>query len=201
MPVKPITNEFNPSRPPLLSLAQNIGLLAGAMFWGFGCDIFGRRWAFNLTLGITSVFGLIAASSPTGIHTQPDKTQVESCTNKSNVGVIVGGVIGGIFGTVILIAIVVWYWRRGRKKENGPLKRYLIKLALSGDSNTVIGRYSPFEPKELQLETTSIPPLLPQAYKGKLSPQGSLSRPKFGIHTVLIIPLTQIRNLQSMYLV
>lgn len=60
----PITNEFNPSRPPLLSLAQNIGLLAGAMFWGFGCDIFGRRWAFNLTLGITSVFGLIAAGSP-----------------------------------------------------------------------------------------------------------------------------------------
>lgn len=60
----PITNEFNPSRPPLLTLAQNIGLLAGAMFWGFGCDIFGRRWAFNLTLGVTSVFGLIAAGSP-----------------------------------------------------------------------------------------------------------------------------------------
>jgi MFS family permease len=34
------------------------------MFWGFGCDIFGRRWAFNLTLGITAVFGLIAAGSP-----------------------------------------------------------------------------------------------------------------------------------------
>ncbi|OMP83135.1 putative MFS-type transporter [Diplodia seriata] len=62
--VTPITNEFNPSQPPLLSLSQNIGLLAGAMFWGFGCDIFGRRWAFNLTLGITSVFGLIAAGSP-----------------------------------------------------------------------------------------------------------------------------------------
>ncbi|KAL6245884.1 hypothetical protein RBB50_007037 [Rhinocladiella similis] len=60
----PITNEFGPSRPPLLTLAQNIGLLAGAMFWGFGCDIFGRRWGFNLTLGITSVFGLIAASAP-----------------------------------------------------------------------------------------------------------------------------------------
>lgn len=27
-------------------------------------DIFGRRWAFNLTIGITSVFGLIAAGSP-----------------------------------------------------------------------------------------------------------------------------------------
>ncbi|KFY63340.1 hypothetical protein V496_04025 [Pseudogymnoascus sp. VKM F-4515 (FW-2607)] len=60
----PIKNEFHPSRPPLLSLAQNIGLLAGAMFWGFGCDIFGRKWAFNFTLGITAVFGLIAAGSP-----------------------------------------------------------------------------------------------------------------------------------------
>jgi MFS family permease len=60
----PISLEFKPSKPPLLSLAQNIGLLAGAMFWGFGCDIFGRRWAFNLTLGVTSVFGLIAAGSP-----------------------------------------------------------------------------------------------------------------------------------------
>ncbi|CAG8956915.1 hypothetical protein HYFRA_00012370 [Hymenoscyphus fraxineus] len=60
----PIANEFKPSRPPLLSLAQNIGLLVGAMFWGFGCDIFGRRWAFNLTLGITAVFGMVAAGSP-----------------------------------------------------------------------------------------------------------------------------------------
>lgn len=59
-----VTNEFLPSRPPLLTLAQNIGLLAGAMFWGFGCDIFGRRWAFNLTLGVTAIFGMIAASSP-----------------------------------------------------------------------------------------------------------------------------------------
>ena len=39
----PVTNEFSVSRPPLLSLAQNIGLLVGAVFWGFGCDIFGRR--------------------------------------------------------------------------------------------------------------------------------------------------------------
>lgn len=60
----PITNEFSPSRPPLLTLSQNIGLLAGAVVWGFSCDQFGRRWAFNLTLGVTSVFGLIAASSP-----------------------------------------------------------------------------------------------------------------------------------------
>ena len=60
----PVTNEFLPTKPPLLTLAQNIGLLFGAMFWGFGCDVFGRRWAFNLTIGITSVFGLIAAGSP-----------------------------------------------------------------------------------------------------------------------------------------
>ncbi|KAM0427897.1 hypothetical protein ACHAPT_007356 [Fusarium lateritium] len=60
----PIANEFSPDRPPYLTLAQNIGLLAGAMFWGFGCDIFGRKWAFNLTLGLTAVWGLIAASAP-----------------------------------------------------------------------------------------------------------------------------------------
>ncbi|KAI4173201.1 MAG: hypothetical protein LQ343_003128 [Gyalolechia ehrenbergii] len=56
--------EFNQSRPPLLSLAQNIGLLVGAIFWGFGCDIFGRRLAFNMTIGVTAVFGLVAAGSP-----------------------------------------------------------------------------------------------------------------------------------------
>ncbi|AEO53255.1 hypothetical protein MYCTH_2294340 [Thermothelomyces thermophilus ATCC 42464] len=61
----PVTNEFRQERPPLLTLSQNIGLLAGALFWGFGCDIFGRRWAFNLTLGITAVFGMAAAGSPT----------------------------------------------------------------------------------------------------------------------------------------
>ncbi|KAF1842525.1 MFS general substrate transporter [Cucurbitaria berberidis CBS 394.84] len=60
----PVKNEFRPKYGPLLSLAQNIGLLFGAVFWGFGCDIFGRRWAFNLTIGITAVFGMIAASSP-----------------------------------------------------------------------------------------------------------------------------------------
>ncbi len=32
-----ISAEFKPNKPPLLSLAQNIGLLAGAIFWGFGC--------------------------------------------------------------------------------------------------------------------------------------------------------------------
>ncbi|KAL2072914.1 hypothetical protein VTL71DRAFT_10238 [Oculimacula yallundae] len=59
-----IANEFHPAQKAYLPLAQNIGLLIGAMFWGFGCDVFGRRWAFNATLGITAVFGMIAAGSP-----------------------------------------------------------------------------------------------------------------------------------------
>lgn len=72
--VPPVALEFNVSRPPLLTLAQNIGLLAGAIFWGFGCDLFGRKWGFNLTLGgesrvrarqakqvVTAVFGMISA--------------------------------------------------------------------------------------------------------------------------------------------
>jgi MFS family permease len=60
----PVDNEFSPKRAPILTLSQNIGLLIGAIFWGFGCDIFGRRLAFNLTIGVTAVFGLIAAGSP-----------------------------------------------------------------------------------------------------------------------------------------
>ncbi|OIW35420.1 MFS general substrate transporter [Coniochaeta ligniaria NRRL 30616] len=60
----PVKNEFHPTRAPLLTLAQNIGLLAGAVFWGFGCDIFGRKWAFNLTLGLTALWGMVAAGSP-----------------------------------------------------------------------------------------------------------------------------------------
>ena len=33
----PVANEFHATKPPLLSLSQNIGLLVGAIFWGFGC--------------------------------------------------------------------------------------------------------------------------------------------------------------------
>ncbi len=60
----PVAREFAAQRPPLLTLAQNIGLLAGAVFWGFGCDVFGRRWAFNLTLGCAAVWSMAAAASP-----------------------------------------------------------------------------------------------------------------------------------------
>lgn len=60
----PIVNEFHPSRGPLLTLSQNIGLLAGAVFWGFGCDVFGRKPAFNLTLGTAALWGMASAGSP-----------------------------------------------------------------------------------------------------------------------------------------
>ncbi|KAH7234326.1 major facilitator superfamily domain-containing protein [Fusarium solani] len=45
-------------------VAQNVGLLVGALFWGFGADILGRRLAFNLTLWITSVAMAVAGAAP-----------------------------------------------------------------------------------------------------------------------------------------
>ncbi|KAK0728481.1 major facilitator superfamily domain-containing protein [Lasiosphaeria miniovina] len=38
-----------------------LGLCLGSFFWGFGSDIMGRRFAFNTTLLITSVFGIASA--------------------------------------------------------------------------------------------------------------------------------------------
>lgn len=37
----------------------NAGLAVGALFWGIMVDIIGRKWAFNLTCLITSVFGML----------------------------------------------------------------------------------------------------------------------------------------------
>lgn len=37
----------------------NAGLAIGAFGWGILADIIGRKWAFNLTCLITSVFGLL----------------------------------------------------------------------------------------------------------------------------------------------
>ncbi|KAL7799013.1 MFS general substrate transporter [Trichoderma ceciliae] len=38
-----------------------VGLSLGSFLWGIGSDIFGRRIAFNMTLLITSIFGIMAA--------------------------------------------------------------------------------------------------------------------------------------------
>ncbi|KAF9225681.1 MFS general substrate transporter [Gyrodon lividus] len=59
----PVVNEFN-VEGPLLKLAQNVGLLVGAVFWGVASDVWGRRWSFNLTLLITGMFAIAAGGSP-----------------------------------------------------------------------------------------------------------------------------------------
>ncbi|GAA5881567.1 hypothetical protein JCM3774_005351 [Rhodotorula dairenensis] len=45
-----------------LSVLFSAGMTVGALFWGLAVDIIGRRWAFNLTCLISSVFGLIFAA-------------------------------------------------------------------------------------------------------------------------------------------
>jgi MFS family permease len=42
-----------------------VGLCFGSFVWGVGADILGRRIAFNLTLLITSIFGILSAYAPT----------------------------------------------------------------------------------------------------------------------------------------
>jgi MFS family permease len=45
-------------------MALFIGLCIGASFWGIASDVIGRRLAFNFTLCIAGVFGLVAAAGP-----------------------------------------------------------------------------------------------------------------------------------------
>ncbi|EMD69671.1 hypothetical protein GGP41_001189 [Bipolaris sorokiniana] len=40
----------------------NAGLAVGALFFGLAVDVIGRKWAFNLTCLITSIFGLLLAA-------------------------------------------------------------------------------------------------------------------------------------------
>ncbi|KAJ7636010.1 MFS general substrate transporter [Mycena polygramma] len=59
----PVIAEFH-FNGPFLSLAANIGLLVGAIVWGLGSDVYGRKIVFNLTLLIAGIFGLAAGGSP-----------------------------------------------------------------------------------------------------------------------------------------
>ncbi|CEL60018.1 putative MFS-type transporter PB1E7,08c OS=Schizosaccharomyces pombe (strain 972 / ATCC 24843) GN=SPAPB1E7.08c PE=1 SV=1 [Rhizoctonia solani AG-1 IB] len=59
----PVVQEFN-AKGPFLKLAQNIGLLVGALGWGVGSDIWGRKISFNTTLAIVGIFATVAAASP-----------------------------------------------------------------------------------------------------------------------------------------
>ncbi|TBU23728.1 membrane transporter [Dichomitus squalens] len=51
--INPVVLEFVGTKGPFILLPQTIGLLVGAVFWGVGCHLWGRRWSFNLTLLIT----------------------------------------------------------------------------------------------------------------------------------------------------
>jgi MFS family permease len=56
--------EFRPSYARGGQIGLYVGLLAGALFWGIGADLVGRKWAFNLSLFIASIFSVIAGGSP-----------------------------------------------------------------------------------------------------------------------------------------
>jgi MFS family permease len=56
--------EFTPSYSHALTVAVYMGMLFGALFWGLSGDIIGRKFAFNVSLFICSVFATIAGASP-----------------------------------------------------------------------------------------------------------------------------------------
>ncbi|KAG2065192.1 MFS general substrate transporter [Suillus decipiens] len=58
----PVRNEFN-VLGPWLKLAQNTGLLVRAAVWSVSSDVWARRWAFNITLGMTGIFAIAAGGS------------------------------------------------------------------------------------------------------------------------------------------
>ena len=47
-----------------LTIAAYVGMLAGAIFWGFSADIIGRKYAFNISLLICSASCIIAGAMP-----------------------------------------------------------------------------------------------------------------------------------------
>ncbi|KAG9589791.1 MFS general substrate transporter, partial [Aureobasidium melanogenum] len=56
--------EFQPSFPKGLTIAVYVGMLVGALFWGLSADVVGRKFAFNFSLMISSVFAIVAGGSP-----------------------------------------------------------------------------------------------------------------------------------------
>lgn len=56
--------EFGPNYTGGAQLALYIGMLFGALFWGLSADIIGRKWAFNLSLLVASIFSIVSGASP-----------------------------------------------------------------------------------------------------------------------------------------
>jgi MFS family permease len=59
--------EFNPSYVRALDIAVYVGMFIGALFWGLSADIIGRRFAFNISLFLCSMFSIIAGAAPNWI--------------------------------------------------------------------------------------------------------------------------------------
>ena len=47
-----------------LTIAVYVGMLAGAIFWGFSADIIGRKYAFNISLFICAGSCIVAGAAP-----------------------------------------------------------------------------------------------------------------------------------------
>lgn len=59
--------EFEPSFTNGLTIAVYTGMLIGALFWGLTADIIGRKYAFNVSLLLSSIFAIVAGASPNWI--------------------------------------------------------------------------------------------------------------------------------------
>jgi MFS family permease len=59
--------EFNPGFSYGMTVAVYVGMLVGALFWGLSADVIGRKYAFNFSLLISSVFCIVAGASPNWI--------------------------------------------------------------------------------------------------------------------------------------
>lgn len=60
----PVQQEFGVARIAFLSMAKYAGILVGASMWPMTADFIGRKLAFNVTLIISAVAGLVGAGSP-----------------------------------------------------------------------------------------------------------------------------------------
>lgn len=59
--------EFNPGFKNGMTIAVYVGMLVGALFWGLSADVIGRKFAFNSSLMICSVFAIVAGAAPNWI--------------------------------------------------------------------------------------------------------------------------------------
>ncbi|KAL2783585.1 major facilitator superfamily domain-containing protein [Aspergillus keveii] len=67
----PVQVEFSVDRIAFLTVAKYAGLVVGSTVWPMTADFIGRRLAFNITLLLSSVAGLIGAGSPNFVAISP----------------------------------------------------------------------------------------------------------------------------------